>query len=78
MRAKKEYIILTFSTTTAAMEAERRLTSGGIPGRLIPLPAEIDAGCGLAWRILPEDYRIHAPAITALGEIVESTWRLAL
>ena len=24
-----------------------------IPGRLIPLPQEISAGCGLAWRMLP-------------------------
>ena len=26
-------------------------------GRLIPLPREISAGCGLAWRMLPEDWQ---------------------
>ena len=25
-------------------------------GRLIPLPREISAGCGLAWRMTPEDW----------------------
>ena len=29
----------------------------GIPGRLIPLPGEITAGCGLGWRMLPEDWQ---------------------
>ena len=28
-----------------------------VPGRLIPLPREISAGCGLAWRMLPEDWQ---------------------
>ena len=27
-----------------------------VPGRLIPLPREISAGCGLAWRMLPEEF----------------------
>lgn len=33
-------------------EAER------IPGRLIPLPRELSAGCGLAWRMPPEDWQL--------------------
>ena len=28
----------------------------GIPGRLIPLPREISAGCGLAWRMRLEEW----------------------
>ena len=27
-----------------------------ISGRLIPIPRELSAGCGLAWRIEPEEY----------------------
>ncbi len=27
------------------------------PGRLIPLPRELSAGCGLAWRMLPGDWQ---------------------
>ena len=30
--------------------------SNEIPGRLIPIPREITAGCGLAWRIGAEEY----------------------
>ena len=33
------------------------LHTAGNPGRLIPLPREISAGCGLAWRMLPEDWQ---------------------
>ena len=48
MRKKKTYIVLSFRTTVEAMAQ--------IPGRLIPLPREISAGCGLAWRMTPEDW----------------------
>ena len=59
MRQKKNYMILTFKTTTAAMAMEKKCSEEGIPGRLIPLPGEISAGCGLSWRILPEEYDIQ-------------------
>ena len=41
MRQKKNYMILTFKTTTAAMAMEKKCSEEGIPGRLIPLPGEI-------------------------------------
>ncbi len=34
----------------------KTLRSAHIPGRLIPLPRELSAGCGLAWRMPPEDW----------------------
>ena len=51
MRKKKPYQILTFHTTSAAMAMELYCKEHGIPGRLIPVPRELSAGCGLAWRI---------------------------
>lgn len=30
----------------------------GAPGRLIPVPGEITAGCGLAWSARPEEREI--------------------
>lgn len=27
-----------------------------IPGRLIPVPRQVTAGCGLAWRMTVEEY----------------------
>ena len=54
MREKKPALVVTFSTTAAAMEAERRCQELGLPGRIIPVPREITAGCGLAWKAPPE------------------------
>ncbi|MDT3843991.1 MAG: DUF3343 domain-containing protein [Bacillota bacterium] len=51
MREKKDYIILTFSTTRSAMRFEAFAAEKGIPGRTIPVPREISAGCGIAWRM---------------------------
>ena len=48
MRTKQNYHLLTFHTTTAAMAMEDYCHEHGIPGRMIPLPQEISAGCGLA------------------------------
>lgn len=54
MRIKKEQAVLSFATTTQAMAAEKYFQEQGIPGRLIPLPGEISADCGLAWAGEPE------------------------
>ena len=42
--------MLTFSTTSDAMGMEAAAKEHGLPGRMIPVPSEIDAGCGFAWR----------------------------
>lgn len=55
-REKKKYIIITFLSTHDAMAMESTAHERGIPGRLIPLPSQISAGCGMAWRMLPEEY----------------------
>ena len=55
MRKKTKQLVITFSTTTAAMAMEKRAQEKGIFGRLIPLPSEISAGCGLSWKTKPEE-----------------------
>jgi hypothetical protein len=57
MREKKPYRVFTFSTTTEAIAMEKKCKMYGIPGRLIPVPREITAGCGLAWRMSVEEYQ---------------------
>ncbi len=42
-------LLITFQTTTEAMAWERACRAEGLPGRLIPVPPLIKAGCGLAW-----------------------------
>lgn len=54
MRLKQPRLIVTFHTTTAAMGMETACTKAGLPGRLIPVPREITAGCGMAWSAPPE------------------------
>jgi len=54
MREKKPALIITFPSTAAAMEAESFCLEQGLPGRIIPVPREITAGCGLAWKAPPE------------------------
>ena len=54
MRLKQPRLIVTFHTTTAAMGMEAACAKAGLPGRLIPVPREITAGCGMAWSAPPE------------------------
>ncbi|MCI7813704.1 MAG: DUF3343 domain-containing protein [Lachnospiraceae bacterium] len=46
---KKEYLVITFAETMMALYMEKVCKEDGKEGRIIPLPREIDAGCGLAW-----------------------------
>ena len=56
MPVKRELkAVITFSSTTFALEAERLCKKELLPGRLIPVPAVISAGCGMAWCTSPED-----------------------
>ncbi len=50
MRKKEIRTVITFSTTTAAMKMEKTSKGSGFSGRLIPIPSEISAECGLAWK----------------------------
>ncbi len=54
MRKKTKQLVITFSTTTAAMAMEKRAQEMGIFGRLIPLPSEISAGAH-SWKTKPEE-----------------------
>ena len=48
-------MVVSFDTTEAVMEMEERAGILGIPGRIIPIPPEIDAGCGMAWAVPVDD-----------------------
>ena len=47
---KKPCLVISFNKTTDAMAVEEYCLNNNIEGRLIPLPKEISAGCGLAWK----------------------------
>lgn len=54
MIKKTEKILITFFTTTAAMNMESVCKSVNADGRIIPVPGFISAGCGLGWCAAPE------------------------
>ena len=54
MRKKELKLVVTFHTTADAMAMEKVCKERGTPGRIIPVPREISAGCGLAWCAAPE------------------------
>jgi hypothetical protein len=55
MRKRVPTLVITFATTTKAMKMEDCCKKADAPGRIIPIPGEITAGCGLAWSARPED-----------------------
>lgn len=71
IRKKIPCAVLTFFTTTAAMSMEKKCGDYKIPGRLIPVPREITAGCGLAWKMTAEDYEAYKQKIERLNLTVE-------
>lgn len=50
MRRKELCYVIAFHTTAEAMAFEKQSGIVGLPGRLIPVPRTISAGCGMAWK----------------------------
>ena len=67
MLQKKLCLVVTFEATAAAMAAEKYCLERGVPGRLIPVPREITAGCGLAWKAEVDQEEAVTAALEAAG-----------
>jgi hypothetical protein len=67
MLKKKPALIITFATTTQAMAMESFCARENLPGRLIPVPREITAGCGLSWKARPEEQERLLAALQQAG-----------
>ena len=63
MRVKTPALVISFANVTEALAVERYCQANGLPGRLIPIPREITAGCGLAWKAAPEDREALSTAL---------------
>lgn len=70
-RERRPALVVTFPTTAAAMACEETCHSQGLSGRMIPVPGEISAGCGLAWKAAPADHEAIQAALEAAGVAVE-------
>lgn len=71
-RVRKPALVVTFPTTAAAMACEELCGARGLPGRMIPVPGEVRAGCGLAWKAAPEDRGVLASALAEAGVELEA------
>ena len=66
------------SHTTMAMKMEAAAKAKEAPGRLIPVPRQISAGCGLAW-CAPVADRVSLEQLIATEQIVtEGCYELLL
>lgn len=50
---KERKFIVTFHQTADAMQMEKICRDRRIPGRLIPVPQSVSAGCGMCWAAPP-------------------------
>lgn len=64
MRQKRPALILAFDSTSQALAAEKLFQENNLPGRMIPIPAQISAGCGLAWKAEPEQKQALLDALS--------------
>lgn len=50
MGKKEPTAVMSFHTTTDALAFKEAAESAGLRGRLAPIPRQLSAGCGMAWR----------------------------
>ena len=78
MLPKKLCLVVTFDATAAAMAAEKYCLERGVPGRLIPVPREITAGCGLAWKAEVDQEEAVTAALEAAGIAYSGVHRVVI
>ncbi len=80
MRQKMPKTVITFSTTSDAMafEAASRKDPEALPGRIIPVPSEISAGCGLSWAAPEEDRETLLAGIADKGLAYEGVFAVEM
>lgn len=66
-RRRRPALVIAFASTAQAMKAEEIFTREGLPGRMIPIPSQVTAGCGLAWKAEPEQESLLLEALRAGG-----------
>lgn len=67
MRENKRQLIVAFQDTHTAIAFEKLCRQKGVPGRMIPLPSQISAGCGLAWTTEPQNRSLMGELLDQAG-----------
>ena len=76
MIRKQERVVFTFHTTTDAMAMESLCKEKNL--RMIPVPGEITADCGLAWCAEPQLEEVLRSALNTAGIPVQGVYRLMI
>ncbi|MDO4289811.1 MAG: DUF3343 domain-containing protein [Eggerthellaceae bacterium] len=77
-RNAKPHVVATFHTTTAALAMQDAGKRAGLRGRLAPIPRQLSAGCGFAWREPADNEAALRAAIEHAGIEVEALVALDL
>ena len=78
MRERTTWLVVTFHTTAAAIGMEKLCAAKGLPGRLIPVPRELTADCGMSWRAEVQDRAALAALTKAEGLETDDFYELLL
>ncbi|MGI6535856.1 MAG: DUF3343 domain-containing protein [Eggerthellaceae bacterium] len=79
MRIRTPKVVITFATTADAMAIEAAAKEhDDVPGRMIPVPSAIDAGCGFAWRCEPDQEPALFDAMARYGLAYEGRFEVPM
>ncbi|MCI8329381.1 MAG: DUF3343 domain-containing protein [Oscillibacter sp.] len=78
MRERSEKCVVTFRTTAGAMAMEAACKAQGVPGRLIPVPRSVTAGCGLCWAAPPDSREAVEELVMKKGLDVDGIYAIIL
>lgn len=78
MREKTLRTVVAFHTTTDALAVETYCAEHGVPGRLIPLPTIISAGCGMCYSAPDEASAAVVKAVKDAGVSAAGIYQMML
>ena len=67
MIQKECRLLFTFQNTVDVMRLEEAAKAAGLPGRIIPVPGSISAGCGLCYMTTPKDREAVTELMRRMG-----------
>lgn len=75
MIRKLDRWLLTFYSTSGAIAVEKYCRERGLPGRLLPVPREISASCGLAWAVPVQEKEKMAEVAELFAAEIQGAYR---
>ena len=78
MREKTMKVVFTFASTADALAMEAAAREHDLPGRSIPVPSQISAGCGLAWCADVRDRNAVLEAMRQRSLAFEGVYEIAM